>query len=321
MNPTFYEPASKDLEQVRTMLLGFPNVPYPWLSRLLSHVLGDGSGKMLRPTLTILSGKCLGYRADLHISMAASLELLHTATLVHDDAVDSSSLRRGKATLNALWDAPTSVLVGDYLFALAAELAAGTGNLDVIRLFARTLMDICKGELEERHFAYRTDVTRDQYYKRIALKTASLFSAATESGALLSQAPTDHTTAMRDYGHLLGMAFQVVDDILDFVGDERQMGKPVGSDLLQGTVTLPALLLLERQQEDNPIAAMFQGPGHEGDLSKAVSLIRNSSIINESYVVAHDFQDRACQALRDLPHSPFKQALLDIAAYSVQRLR
>ena len=181
-------------------------------------------------------------------ALAAAVETLHTATLVHDDLIDNALLRRGNPTLNAMWTSAATVLTGDYLFARAAAFAAETESVRVISIFAQTLMTICSGELNQifgSDGGQPTATAREYYYQRIYSKTASLFAASAEAGALLGEAPQTEAQALRDYGHNLGMAFQIVDDVLDFAGSEGDLGKPIGSDLRQGIITLPTIHFLE----------------------------------------------------------------------------
>ena len=190
-----------------------------------------------------------------------------------------------------------------------------------MRLFAEAIMTISTGELMERFGAYDWTQGREQYYQRIARKTASLFSLAAEVGAVLSNAPRGEIEAPRRYGYNLGMAFQVVDDILDFIGDEAEMGKPVGSDLAQGTLTLPAIILLERYPEDNLIRGIHPGKQNEGKVQQTIEMISKSHIIEECYQVAADFCSKACQALKDLPDDLPRCSLIGLAEYIIERKR
>ncbi|MFH1487260.1 MAG: polyprenyl synthetase family protein, partial [Chloroflexota bacterium] len=202
------------------------NVDFPWLAQILEHIL-KLRGKRMRPAITLLSGRL--YPSNNHetlIPMAAGIELLHTATLVHDDTIDNCQLRRGTATANSIWNSSTVVLVGDYLFANAAYLVSTTGSVLAMRLFAQALMVICSGELRQNHSSFDWRQSRESYYQRIGRKTASLFSIAAETGGILSGAPPEKIAALHNYGHNLGLAFQIVDDVLDFAGDENEMGKP-----------------------------------------------------------------------------------------------
>lgn len=316
---TIYEPIQGDLVKVEDKLRSVCEVSSPWLSTLLEHSLRNG-GKRIRPALVLLSGRSHNYDLSCLLPMAIAVEVLHTATLVHDDAIDHSPVRRGRPTINKVWGEDKAILLGDYLLAKAEELASDTQNLRVIRLFAQTIMTISSGELSQAFSAFNLEQTREHYLERIASKTASLFSLATESGAILSQAPEKLVKALREYGYNLGIAFQIMDDILDFIGDEAEMGKPTGSDLAQGTLTLPAMLLLERYPNDNPITRVFQNQGDKQENIKlAIELVRQSSIIEECYKVASVYCSKACRNLRLISDDASRHSLKELASYVVAR--
>jgi len=315
-----FEPILTEIPLVEERLKAVAEADFPELAQLLGHVLRR-EGKRIRPALTLLAGKFHHYNLELLIPMAAAIELFHTATLVHDDTIDNSATRRGLPTLSSIWGSEVAVLAGDYLFAKSADLVATTGNLRVITLFAQTLMTICSGQLEENFSACDPEQSRQQYYDRSGKKTASLFSAAAESGAILSEAPEEAVQALKSYGYNLGLAFQIVDDILDFTAGEEELGKPVAGDLLQGILTLPAILFMEQHPEDNPIKEMLAGKDEEANLKRAIESIRNSPIIGESYGIAQDFSAQACHPLEVLPDSPARRALLQLADYVIQRQR
>lgn len=316
---TIYEPIREDLAEVETRLRALAEVSYPRLAQLLGHSLGGG-GKRVRPALVLLSAKFYNYDPGSLLPMAVAVEVLHTATLVHDDAIDHSPLRRGSPTINQVWGEDKAILLGDYLLAQAEELVSQTQNLSVIRLFARAIMTLASGELAQAFTAFNLEQTREQYFARVAAKTASLLTLATESGAILSRAPEKMTAALKDYGHNLGIAFQIVDDVLDFIGDEAEMGKPTGSDLSEGTLTLPAMMALERYPADNPIRRLFN---HQGDrqqnIGLAIELVSNSGVLEECYRVAQDYSARAGASLETLPANPARNSLEELARYVVAR--
>lgn len=314
---TIYEPIQKDLEGVEQTLRAIANVDNSFLGQLLNYILENG-GKRIRPALTLLAGKFYDYDHSLLVPMAAAVELLHTATLVHDDTIDDSMMRRGKLTVNRLWGEARAVLFGDYLFAKAADLVASTGNMRAIKLFASTLMIISNGELRQTAATFDLRQTRGHYYQWIGAKTASLFSAAAESGATLSRSPEEAIGALRDYGYNLGMAFQIVDDILDFIGEEVEMGKPVGCDLNQGALTLPVICFLERYPDDDLVKRVFENEDAKS-LKQVVERIRGSSLVEECFNVASDFCVKARQALTKFPDNPTRQSLLSLADYALQR--
>ena len=307
-----YEPVQEDLAKVEDRLKAVSQIDFPWLSKTLDYSL-KGGGKVIRPALVLLVGQFYNYNLDCLLPMAAAVELMHTATLIHDDAIDDSPVRRGRATINEVWGKDKAVLLGDYLFAKGGELTAMTGNLQVIKLASQTIMTISSGELSQAFNAFNLEQTHQHYFQRISRKTASLFSLATQSGAILSQAPEKSVQILKEYGYNFGIAFQIVDDILDFIGTEEELGKPVGSDLVQGTLTLPAMLLLERYPEDNPIKRLFQDRGKQENVKLAIELVRSSSIAEECYTVASDYSARACYNLNLLPDNPSRQALIELA--------
>ena len=313
-----YEPVREQLERVRDELKGLASTQPPYLLVLLEHVM-ETSGKRIRLALTLLSSKFHACDGRVIEIMAAAVELLHIATLIHDDTVDNSDTRRGKATLSSLWGRNVAVLVGDYVFATSATFVSDTGNISVIRRFSETIMELSTGELHEMAGAYDWRQTREQYFQRIYNKTASLFTTATEAGAVLSGAPGPICQALKDYGYNLGMAFQIVDDILDFHGKSEEVGKPVGTDLAQGIMTMPSLIAMERHPHDNPIPALFERPGDERRLREAVGLVQNSSIIEESLAVAEDFCSRALRSLAPLARDRSRESLEVLVSYVLRR--
>lgn len=308
----------EDLALVEAVFESLKQVDYGPLGEMLGMVLGGG-GKLLRPALALLAGRFGAYNLHLLVPLAASVELLHTATLVHDDVIDNSNRRRGRPTVNSTFQNSTTVMLGDYLFAHAADQVVRTDNLRVVRLFSNTLMIMAKGEIRQDLAAYDGRQSIRDYFHRIGGKTASLFATACEGGAIVAEAPEPWTEALRSYGYNFGMAFQVVDDILDFTGEEEEMGKPVGSDLMQGTLTLPSLLLMEKSPgPNNSIQRYLDKPGRER-LAQAVAAVRDSGILEEARSIAADFSAKACAALSPLPDNPEKQTLLDLANYILQR--
>jgi octaprenyl-diphosphate synthase len=315
---SLYGPVHQDLDLVDETIDALRDVDFEPMAEMLELVLA-ARGKRLRPALSLLAGKFGRYRRDLLVPLAASIELLHTATLVHDDVIDNAATRRGHPTANSVLHNTTTVMLGDYMFAHAANFAACTGNIEVIRLFSQTVMTIARGEIGQDMNAYDTRQTVRQYLQRIGGKTASLFATACQGGALLAEASRERVEALKVYGYKLGMAFQVVDDILDFVGDEQEMGKPVGSDLSQGTLTLPSLLLLDRYPKNNPIRKLFAHRRRQEYLSQAVDMIRQSDIPRESYQMAESFANEAEETLTALPKNPARRTLRDIVAYVLER--
>jgi geranylgeranyl pyrophosphate synthase len=312
-----YEPIEADLARVKDTLRSISKIEFDWLSEQLEYVV-KGGGKGIRPALTLLAGKFYDYDLQYLLSMAASVELMHTATLVHDDAIDKSSVRRGQPTINNLWGNDIAVLLGDYLFAKAGEFVSDTQNPRVIKLFSQTLGIISSGEINQFLGAFNFNQSRENYFQRIYGKTASLFALATASGAILSKAPEKSVAVLKGYGDNLGIAFQIVDDILDFAGTEEILGKPVGSDLSQGTLTLPAMLIMERHPDDNPVKSFFDSRDKKY-IGPAVDMARDPSIVNECYKVASEYCAKACANFDLLPDKPSREVLTSLAEYVIER--
>ena len=312
-----YGAVQEDLSIVERVFESLKHADYGPLGDMLDIVL-SGGGKLLRPALALLSGRFGHYDLNLLVPLAASVELLHTATLVHDDVIDQAATRRGRPTVNSAFHNSTTVMLGDYLFAHAADQVVKTDNLQVVRLFSDTLMIMAKGEIRQDLTAYDSRQTIRDYLQRIGGKTASLFATACEGGAIVSGQPDPWTQAFHDYGYNFGMAFQVVDDILDFTGDPDAMGKPVGSDLMQGTLTLPSLLLMDRSPKSNPVQKYFARPSRER-LAEAVQAVLDSGVIEESYEMARDFSRRANHALDVLPDLEDRETLHDLTDYILDR--
>jgi octaprenyl-diphosphate synthase len=315
---SLYEPVLAEMGQVEEMLSSLARVETPWLRDMLSAVLFAG-GKRMRPAVSLLAGKFGDFDPALSVPLAVSLELLHTASLVHDDVVDGAGMRRGRPTAGSLFDNHGAVVLGDYIFAQAAALVARTGHAEIVRLFAETMVVMSMAQLAEDRAAFDYNQSVDDYLQLIRGKTASLFAIAAQGGALLAGLDGDGALALRGYGENLGMAFQIVDDILDFTGDEREMGKPVGSDLMQGTLTLPSLLLIERHPGDNPVRRLFQDRGSAGHLHEAIEMVRGSDILTDAYATARGFGDAARASLADLPATRERESLEQIATYVLER--
>ena len=315
-----YEPIQRELAQVEKRLLAVASDEHSALTELLDHVM-KSPGKRIRPALTLLASRFHPHGANLPVVMATAVELLHAASLIHDDTVDDSPTRRGIATVSSLWGSHVAVIVGDYVLATAAAFVCDTENLLAIRRFSETVIELSSAQLREVFDAYKWDYTYEQYEARISSKTASLFRTAAEGGAIVSGAPETTSHLLAQYGYGLGRAFQVVDDILDFEGTAEEVGKPVGHDLLQGTLTLPAMLLLQRYPDNNPIIQLFQGKDTEANHQRALEMIRNSTVIQDSYAVARRFRDEATNALHQLPDTRERRSLVDLGTYVVERRR
>ena len=288
------------------------------LRSALEQLLSAG-GKRIRPTLGLLVGNMLGAPEEKLITLGASVELLHTATLVHDDLIDGALLRRGMPTLNARWSPAATVLTGDFLFARAAKLAAETDYLPLMKLFSETLAIIVNGELTQM-FSARGVIERNNYYERIYAKTASLFEMSALAASMVATEDEATRESMKAFGYEVGMAFQIVDDILDFTGDQSTVGKPIGSDLLNGLVTLPAICFAEAKPRNVDVLSLPEGGWKDtARVQRLVDAVRQSRAIQQSMEEARQAVDRALNALEDAPASPEKEALEDLAKFIVDR--
>jgi octaprenyl-diphosphate synthase len=316
---SLYGPVAEDMILVEDLLESTKQVELAPLKRMLDHAL-QARGKRLRPALVLLAGAFGDYNLNRLVPLGAAIELLHTASLVHDDVVDGAESRRGRPTANSIFDNALTVLLGDYMFANAAEMVTRTGSLHVTRLFALALMKMTSGELDQDAAAFDVGKDIQNYLWRIGGKTAALFANATEGGAALGGCDEGMVEALRLYGYSIGMAFQITDDILDFTGDEAEMGKPVGSDLREGTITLPGLLLLERYPRDNPIKRFFAARrGREERLQEAIDMIRSTEVLEVSMDMARDYVKRAEEAIAFLPDGEARRSLYEIGAYVLAR--
>lgn len=313
------EPIKEDLQAVEATLRDTTQIAYEPLAEVVEYIVSSG-GKRIRPALILFASRFYPVELEKVISLAAAVETLHTATLIHDDMVDRSAVRRGRPTINAFWTEGATVLAGDYIFARAAGFAAATGNVRVMELFAQALQTIVDGELRQLFHKRDGLPPRDDYYYRIYGKTASLFAVATEASGVLMAAPDAEVQALRDYGYNLGMAFQIVDDVLDFVGDERELGKPTGSDLRQGTVTLPVYYFAEAHPEHPALASYWDGgENREQAIQDLVEAIRTSSAVDKALAEADAFAKKAVNALMVMPDVPARASLCDLATYIVER--
>jgi geranylgeranyl pyrophosphate synthase len=315
---TFTAPIEDRVKLVEDRMRAQAEVHHPAVVAALHHLLGSG-GKRIRVVVTLLTGKMLGADDDKLVTLAAAIESLHTATLVHDDLIDGALIRRGIPTLNAQWSPAATVLTGDFIFAKAAKLAADTGSVDVMKIFAETLATIVNGEITQL-FSSRWVANREDYYRRIYAKTASLFEASTTTAAILSNAREDVVAIVKEYGYEIGMAFQIIDDILDFTSEQTTMGKPVASDLRQGLITLPVLYFLENHPDDLDMKNILESSFcDENCLGRLLTSIRESGAIELSLNEARTSVHKGLDALMKLPESQERKALEDLACFIIDR--
>jgi octaprenyl-diphosphate synthase len=294
----------------------------PRIPEISAHLIEAG-GKRLRPILTLAAARLAGYEGTDHVKLAAVVEFIHTATLLHDDVVDESGQRRGRATANILWDNKSSVLVGDYLFARAFQLMVECGSLRVLDILSNASAVISEGEVLQLTTAHDLGTDIGRYEQVIRGKTAALFAAATEVSGVIAGLPEDRTAALRAYGDALGMAFQLSDDLLDYDGASDRLGKNTGDDFREGKVTLPVILAVARG--DDAARAFWRrviarGEQREGDLETAMAHLEATGALADSLAAAQAHVDRAVAALERFPDGPIREVLADIARYVTVRL-
>ena len=288
----------------------------------LAHHLIDSGGKRLRPMLTIASAKLCGYEDKGHVTLAAAVEFMHTATLLHDDVVDESDYRRGKKTARLVWGNQASVLVGDFLLGQAFRMMVGVGSLPCLKILSNAAAVIAEGEVMQLAAAKNLSTTEDAYLKIINAKTAALFASAAETGAAISERPDAERAALQSYGQSLGIAFQLVDDALDYAGDAKNLGKAVGDDFREGKITLPVILAYRRGDDTERAfwqRTIAEGDIRDGDLEEAMALIGRHKAIEATFERARHYGAIARDALAIFPMSDAKTALLDVVDFSIAR--
>jgi geranylgeranyl pyrophosphate synthase len=312
-----------DLLLVQSRLEEAVRIDYPGVSDLILDLVRAG-GKRLRPLILLLAGRAFRNDRDKLVTAGAGVELLHTASLVHDDTVDRAGMRRGRPTLNSVLPSGAVILLGDFLFAQSAMLAAATNSPRVVSIFASTLADICDGQLREMFFAHRLDQSREEYERRIFGKTASLFAGSAEMGAIIGDAPEPAVQALRQYGSDIGMAFQIVDDVLDLREDATQLGKPAGHDLTQGTVTLPTIIyasgLTQPSEAATRLEAVVSGEIDDpSEVNKVVEEIRDSGALEATMDDARGYAVRSRTHLAAAPNAEVRDMLEQIADIVCER--
>lgn len=295
--------------------------PVDLIPELARHLV-DSGGKRLRPMLMLAAARLCGYTGADHIKLAAAIEFIHTATLLHDDVVDASTLRRGKIAANVVWGNKPSILVGDFLFSRAFQLMVEANNRHILDILSNASAIIAEGEVMQLKSANNLAVTEAHYLRVVSAKTAALFAASAEAGAALSFKAGTQTLALREYGHNLGISFQLVDDALDYSGRQSQMGKSVGDDFREAKVTLPVILAYSRA---NAEARRFwhrviEGePQDEGDLERAIALVEETGAIRDTRTRARHYAEQACLALHGFAPGEFCDALVAIAQFCAGR--
>lgn len=294
----------------------------PRIPQVTAHLIEAG-GKRLRPLLTLAAARMLGYQGDNHVKLAATVEFIHTATLLHDDVVDESKLRRGRPTANQIWDSKSSILVGDYLFSRSFQLMVETGSLRVLDILANASATIAEGEVLQLTAAQDLRTDEAIYLKVVRGKTAALFSAATEVGGVIAGGTEAELTALHDYGDALGIAFQIVDDILDYAGTSKVIGKNAGDDFRERKVTLPIIHAVSRASPEERAfwtRVIEKGDQRQGDLEAAMAILAKHGSINCARESALAWAGRAADAICNLKESDMRNALVKLAEYVVERV-
>lgn len=294
----------------------------PRIPEVTAHLVEAG-GKRLRPMLTLAAARMLGYEGGNHLRLAATVEFIHTATLLHDDVVDESEQRRGRPTANLLWDNKSSVLVGDYLFARSFQLMTETGSLDVLRILSNAAATIAEGEVLQLTAAANLATTEDIYLQVVRGKTAALFAAACEVGGVISGAPDAQVAALHTYGDALGIAFQIADDLLDYDGEPDATGKNIGDDFRERKLTLPVIKAIAKADDGERAfwkRAIEKGDQRDGDLERALALIAKHETMAATRADALFWTANAKEAMAVLPEHPVREMLSELADFVVARL-
>jgi octaprenyl-diphosphate synthase len=312
----------EDMARVNSIILDKARSDVELIPELARYLI-DSGGKRMRPMLTIAAAKLSGYGGEGHVKLAASVEFMHTATLLHDDVVDESSLRRGKLAARLLWGNEASVLVGDFLLGQAFKMMVEVGSMGALRVLSNAAVVIAEGEVMQLSVSKNTATTEDEYMAVINAKTAALFSAAAEVGAIIAERSGEEQAALRSYGKNLGLAFQLIDDALDYSGEQAKLGKSVGDDFREGKITLPVVLSFRRGSEDERAfwrRTLQDAEIGEGDLEKASAYVRKSGAIDDTIKRARHYGAMASDALAIFPDSREKSALLDAVEFCISRL-
>lgn len=281
------------------------------------HILQAG-GKRIRPVFVLLAGKFGNYDINVIKNVAVALELIHMASLVHDDVIDDADLRRGKPTIKSKWDNKIAMYTGDYIFALAIELMTEIEKPVAHQILSNAIVELCIGEIEQIKDKYRFDQNLKDYLRRIKRKTALLIAVCCQLGAIAAGADKDIHKKLFRFGYYVGMSFQIMDDILDFTATEKELGKPAGSDLIQGNITLPVLYAMEDQNIKNKIKTVNENMD-QSELNYIIKMIKDSGAIERSFRMSDQYLDKALQILNELPENKAKKTLRDIAKFIGRR--
>lgn len=310
------------MERVNQLILSKAGSDVQMIPEVANHLISSG-GKRLRPMLTLASASMFGYQGEHHVKLATAVEFMHTATLLHDDVVDESDLRRGKSTARMIWGNQASVLVGDFLLGQAFRMMVDVGSLDALDVLSTAASVIAEGEVLQLSVAKNMETTEDEYLSVIRAKTAALFAAAAEVGPIVARTDKSERNALKSYGMNLGLAFQLVDDVLDYGGKSAELGKNTGDDFREGKITLPVILAYRRgTQEERAFwrDAIEGGNSTDENLEKAMGLIQKYGSLSDTTARALHYGAIARDALAPLPDSPWKSALLEVIDFCISRV-
>ena len=315
----FYAPVSDDFDAVNTLILNQLHSRVPLVEKIGHYIISAG-GKRLRPLVVLLGARSCGMDDARQHSLAAIIEFLHTATLLHDDVVDTSDLRRGRSTANALWGNAPSVLVGDFLYSRAFEMMVALGDIQIMQILANATNVIAEGEVLQLTNIGNPSISEEDYFETILGKTAMLFEAASHSGAVLAEATPEQEKALQYYGRYLGLAFQLIDDLLDYQGDADAMGKNVGDDLAEGKPTLPLIHAMEQgtPEQAKLIRQVIRDGGLE-QLDAVLEIIHATGALDYTRQRAEEMADKALQQLEALPPSAYRDSMAQLARLAVDR--
>ena len=315
-----YDTVADDFSRVNDLIIKRLSSDVPLVEKIAQYIIESG-GKRLRPLLVLLSSRALGYKLDDHLKLAAVIEFLHTATLLHDDVVDTSDMRRGRSTANAKWGNAPSVLVGDFLYARAFEMMVELQNLRIMDVLSHATAVIAEGEVLQLMNVKNPDVSEEKYMEVIHNKTAMLFEAASHTGALLARANDDREQALSAYGKHLGLAFQLVDDVLDYRGDAETMGKNVGDDLAEGKTTLPLIYAMAKGSADEKqLIRQAIRKGGLDDLPRILQIVNQSGALEYTMEKAREQAAMAAACVKAIPESEHKEALVLLTELAVARV-
>ena len=312
---------SDDLEKVNHTILLKMQSPVALIPQLAGHLIASG-GKRLRPMLTLAASRLCGYEGDRHVHLATCVEFIHSATLLHDDVVDKSDLRRGEDTANAIWGNKASVLVGDFLFSRSFELMVEDGSLEVLRILSSASSVIAEGEVLQLVTANDTDTTEHAYMEVICAKTAALFAAACEIGGVIADRPASECEALMSYGKNLGIIFQLIDDVLDYSAEQKTLGKSVGDDFQEGKITLPIVLAFRRGTDEERAfwkRTMEDLDQKEGDLAHAIELMTKHNALEDTIERARHYGSIARDALAIFPDNDYRKSLIGVVDFCINR--